>query len=303
MKTPDLVLGIVISTGLIFASCTKQDSRPSEQDASKVQQTPAQPTVSHPQYGTSLKVIPSEPVEKQKTTIVLMPRDTSTPPVAPVFELAEETSFNTVVVNDDLSYFYQAVTTKKTDSEYSVNVIPPVGGNYTVFADYLPKGALNVVTSNTFYVRGETVIAAEDTLDKWTSTTDNFIVEVKPTAGKFISGVLTMVTGAITQNGKSIGESRLQEIMGERSHIYLIGRNTKEYIHLNLEFNKDTFMYHAFFQKPDIYKAWLQIKVDGKVRTLQLTFVVNQGSKEEIDRINEEHSKEHTGVKESAHSH
>lgn len=297
MKTIDVVLGITVSTGLLFTSCTKQDSKPLGQDTSAARQTSAQPTVSHPQYATRLKIAPSMPEAKQKITVALVTRDTSTPPVAPIFELTEGTPFNTITVNDDLSYFYQVPANKASDSEYTVNIVPPEGGNYTVFSDYTPKGALQVVNKNVFSVKGKTGVTTEDSLDKWKSTTDNFTVEIKPTAGKFISGVLTMISGAISQKGKPIDESRLQNIMGEKSHIYLIGRNTKEYIHLNLEFDKDAFMFHVFFQKPDVYKSWIQIKVDDKIRTFPLTFVVAQGSKEEIDRVNEAHSKEHTGVK------
>lgn len=295
------IVSIVISSFIL--SCAKQEPKPAPPETAAPQQqadSARQPVVSHPQYDVAIKTSPAVPSALAKVSISIEP---SAQAKDAAIELMENTAFNTVVVDNDLTYFNQTEARPDAKGSYAMSLKPPVGGVYTLYAEYTPKGANQVVNRKTFTVEGKPSTTPRETADKWSSTVDNFTIDMKPSVGRFISGVLVMVDGSIKQNGKSVEATRLQEIMGEKSQLYLIGQSTKEFIHLNPEFDEGAFMFHVFFDKPDTYNGWLQFKTGNKVRTAPVLIVVPLGTKEEIAKINDEHSKAHSGVKEPEHKH
>jgi hypothetical protein len=213
-------------------------------------------------------------------------------------------------VNDDLSYFDHIHPDYQSDGSYQVKVLTKgqayssepgknetrfdIGGNYFMFADYKPTGSTHQVEKISFKVNGTAKPTVTFKGDKLSGTSGNYSVQLNVTGGKLITGALMHISGTVLKDGKQIDPTTLEDYLGAKAHMVVISLNEKEYLHVHPDVADGKFDLHTTFQKPGIYRGWIQFKADGKVHTVDFTMNIVSGNEDDVKKANQAHTDKHT---------
>ena len=184
-----------------------------------------------------------------------------------------------IVVSDDLSYFDHIHPEYGADGSYTVKTKFPAAGKYTLFADYKPTGGNHTVDKLSVAVTGSKPAAKKYDMDKLTATSsDGFTVTLLPEGGKLETNVQVHLSAGLTQNGKAVDPSTLEDYLGAKAHMVVVSLNDKEYLHVHPGVENGKFDLHTTFEKPGIYRGWIQFQSKGKVHTTDFVMNVKQGN-------------------------
>jgi hypothetical protein len=220
-------------------------------------------------------------------------------------DVQHEKKIHLIVVSNDLSYFEHIHPDYQADGSYKISVLPTAkaytngpgknetrfnyGGDYTLFADYLPSGGSHQVEKVTVNVKGTAKPTITYTTDKLTGKSDNFTVMLNATGGKLITGAQMHISGMLMKDGKEIDVNSLENYLGAKAHMVVVSLNDKEYLHVHPDVSGGKFDLHTTFKKPGIYRGWIQFKSSGKVHTVDFTMNVNEGTADEVKKTTEGH--------------
>ncbi|HET9057368.1 MAG TPA: heavy metal-binding domain-containing protein [Chitinophagaceae bacterium] len=209
-------------------------------------------------------------------------------------DVQHEKKIHLIVVSNDLSYFEHIHPDYHPDGAYKIEVLEKgkpytngagktetyfnSGGDYTLFADYLPSGGSHQVEKISINVKGSPKPAVSYNTEKLVSKSDNFTVTLTPLSTKLVTGSVMQIAGKVTKDGKEIDPNTLENYLGAKAHIVVISVNDKEYLHVHPEVNNGKFDIQTTFKKPGIYKAWIQFQSEGKVHTVDFILDVKEGS-------------------------
>ena len=160
-----------------------------------------------------------------------------------------------------------------------------------MFADYKPTGGNHTVDKIEFNVKGKTLAAKKYSTDKTTSNVDSYSVALTPENGKFITQAPSHINGVVMKNGKEVDVNSMQDYLGAKAHMVVISLNEKEYLHVHPSVEGGKFDLHTTFEKPGIYRGWLQFQTDGKVHTADFVFNVKKATAEELEVAKKESGK------------
>lgn len=233
-------------------------------------------------------------------------------------DVQHDKKIHLIVVSNDLGYFEHIHPEYQTDGSYKISVLEKgkaytigpgnnetrfdFGGNYTMFADYLPSGGSHQVEKVEFSVAGTPKAASVFKAEKLSGKSDNFSVILNPTGGKTITGALMHIGGILMKDGIEVDINTLENYLGAKAHMVVISMDDKEYLHVHPDVNGGKFDLHTTFKKAGIYRAWIQFQSSGKVHTIDFVLNVKEGTKEDIDMMNKAHGDVHTGKTEE-HKH
>jgi hypothetical protein len=226
-------------------------------------------------------------------------------------DLQHEKKIHLIVVSNDLSYFEHIHPDYQADGSYKIAVLEKnaayasgpgknetrfdYGGDYTLFADYLPTGGSHQVEKVSLNVKGATRPTVTYTADKLTGKSDNFTVTLTATGGKLITGTQMHITGLLTKDGKEVDVNTLENYLGAKAHMVVVSLTDKEYLHVHPDVNGGKFDLHTTFQKPGIYRGWIQFQSTGKVHTVDFVMNVKEGTAEDIKKATEGHDAKEGG--------
>ena len=103
------------------------------------------------------------------------------------------------------------------------------------------------------------------------------------------------ISGIVKKDGKEIDAATLDNYLGAKAHFVMISLNEKEYLHVHPDVAGGQFDLHTTFEKPGIYRGWVQFNADGKIHTIDFVMNVAKGSAEDIKKANQAHTDHHTG--------
>lgn len=209
-------------------------------------------------------------------------------------DIEHEKKIHLILVSDDLSWFDHIHPEYTADGSYKVPAKFPAPGKYKAFADYKPTGANHAVDKIEINVEGTAPAAKTFSGNKLSGSSGNYSFELKPTGGKLITGALMHISGIVKKDGKEIDANTLDNYLGAKAHFVMISLNEKEYLHVHPSVDKGQFDLHTTFDKPGLYRGWVQFNADGKIHTIDFTMNVTEGSAEEIKKANEAHTQRHT---------
>jgi hypothetical protein len=126
-------------------------------------------------------------------------------------------------------------------------------------------------------VKGNTPALKSFSTDKLSGNSDNYSFTLKPD-GALMSGSLTHLQGMVMKDGKEIDAATLDNYLGAKAHMVVISMNEKEYLHVHPNVENGKFDLHTTFAKPGLYRGWVQFNAGGKIRTIDFTMNVAQGS-------------------------
>jgi len=191
------------------------------------------------------------------------------------FERNHEKLLHLIIVNHDLSYFSHIHPDYKGEGKFTVNTTFPAGGQYKVFADFVPKGGTGATISEWVEVAGEegehAALEADAEL-------------VKETAGKQIELALSAaepneeVTLTFNLRDALTGEGidTLEPYLGAVGHVVILSSDAEQYIHVHPVDEKSTGPEARFattFPDSGLYKIWGQFQHNGELLTVP--FVVD----------------------------
>ncbi|WP_082651081.1 hypothetical protein [Paenibacillus etheri] len=210
--------------------------------------------------------------EETELTIQITDKDGKT---VNKYDINHEKLLHLIIVNHDLSFFNHIHPEFKGDGTFTVNTSFPAGGEYKVFADFIPTGGANSTLSEWVKVEGKeskhAAITPEGKL-------------VKEVGGKEIELALSdtkpneevTLTFNIRDAKTKKGIDNLQPYLGAVGHVVILSKDANQYLHVHPIDEKATgpdAKFATSFPQSGTYKLWGQFQHNGEVFTVP--FVVD----------------------------
>lgn len=221
---------------------------------------------------------PERPKPGEDVSLVLTPFSKAQPQAKIDLEVAHTKKVHLIMVSDDLSWFEHVHPTELNDGTYRVLQKFPSPGAYTLFADYKPAGGEPAVERLSLEIKGDAPPAKDYQAERLTSDAgEGFSAVLIPEGGQLLTGQASHIEGKVLKNGKEIDVNTLDDYLGEKAHMVIIGLADKEYLHVHPGVEGSAFDLHTTFEKPGIYRGWLQFQSANKVYTSDFVLQVRQG--------------------------
>ena len=205
-------------------------------------------------------------------------------------ELHHEKKIHLIIVSKDLSYFEHIHPDYQASGSYDISVLPtnkafaegpgknetrfPKGGDYLLFADYMPTGGNAQLEKIDLTVEGTPYTPVTYSAPKLSGTADEYTIDLVPEGGTFQVGKLAHIQGVLKKDGKAMDAATLDNYLGAKAHMVVVGLADKNYLHVHPEVKDGKFDLHTTFEKAGIYRGWVQFQADGKVHTTDYVIAV-----------------------------
>ena len=214
----------------------------------------------------------------QEVTLSLTPKKKDNANEQVPLDVEHTKKIHLIVVNDDLSWFDHIHPEYNADGSYTVKEKFPAPGKYTLFADYKPSGGNHVVDNLNVTVTGTAPAAKKYGADKLTGNAgDGFSVSLTPTGGKFLTNMPMHINGVVMLNGKEVDVTTLEDYLGAKAHMVVVSLADKKYLHVHPSVEGGKFDLHTTFDKPGVYRGWIQFQSKGKIYTSDFVMNVAEG--------------------------
>jgi len=234
-------------------------------------------------YFMQFRTMPEQVMQNQDVVLSMTPKVKDNESEQVALDVQHEKKIHLIIVSDDLSYFEHIHPDYTTDGSYRVTTKFPAGGRYKLFADYKPTGGGHVVDKIDVSVGGTAPAPRSYSGGKLTGDAgDGFSVTLVPEGGKFVTGVPMHIAGIVKLNGREVDPNTLENYLGAKAHMVVVSLNEKEYLHVHPGVEGGKFDLHTTFERPGIYRGWIQFQSKGKVYTAD--FVMNVAEGTEADR-------------------
>ena len=239
------------------------------------------------QFSTS----PTTAKQNQDITLSMTPKMKDKPEEQVPLEVAHTKKIHLIVVSDDLSWFNHIHPEYNADGSYSVKEKFPFAGKYTLFADYKPSGGNHTVDVLNVNVTGTVPAVKTYGADKLTGDAgDGFSVKLSAEGGKFLTKMPMHINGVVMQNGKEVDVNTLEDYLGAKAHMVVVSLAEKKYLHVHPSVEGAKFDLHTTFEKPGVYRGWIQFQSKGKVYTSDFVMNVAEGKAADMkDMKHDEH--------------
>lgn len=222
--------------------------------------------------------IPATVNPNQEVTLSMTPKLKDNDKEQVALDIEHEKKIHLIVVSEDLSYFDHIHPEINAEGSYTVKHKFPFGGKFTLFADYKPTGANHTVDNLTVDVTGQAPAAAKYTGDQLVKNVDGFTVSLTPAGGKFVTNTPMHIAGAVTKDGKPVDPATMENYLGAKAHMVVVSLDEKKYLHVHPGVEGGKFDLHTTFEKPGIYRGWIQFQTDGKIHTADFVINVAEGA-------------------------
>ena len=145
------------------------------------------------------------------------------------------------------------------------------GGEYVVYEDYTPMGEGHQLGRQVVRVAGpakKPVVYKQDAM-RWSQDGYEAVLSFdKPVQ----VGQPLFVQVKVTKGGQPVTD--LENYLGALGHMVVISQNTEQYLHVHPQDQTDkgpVIGFHTGFDKPGLYRVFLQINHGGQIRTADFT--------------------------------
>ncbi len=301
----------------VFSACSK----PTTTDNSATTGGPDVTTTdSHPTVHVDFASNPTQAQAGQPTTLTFTVKDQNGSTVKDL-QIVHEKQMHLLIVSKDLAEFYHVHPEQSADGSYKVIHTFPNGGDYKLYADFTPQGAVQVVEQIDMKVEGPErakVALVPDT--KFEKVVDGLKIVMKPSAAIKAGQELTLdfeAFDAVT-GGPATG---LENYLGELAHFVIISEDLKDFVHAHPmekgesmdamkmgdakpdEHGKDGHAHgatehnagaenrsevsaHTTFPRSGLYKLWAQFQRAGKVINVPFIVRVPEGNSDPVKAAN-----------------
>ncbi|TFE23977.1 hypothetical protein [Cohnella luojiensis] len=183
------------------------------------------------------------------------------------FDWNNEKLLHLVVISKDLKQFQHIHPDYKGNGRFEIAVSFTVGGDYEMFADFVPSGLSELTRAESVKVSGAALLNAPlEASDSLTATVSGVQVELR--FGHLMAKMQTGMTFAFRdeKTGKPIDD--LEYYLGSVGHTIIVDSQLKQYIHVhpfNWASSGPLAVFGVTFPESGIYKVWGQFQRKGKV--------------------------------------
>jgi hypothetical protein len=220
-------------------------------------------------------------------------------------DIQHDKKLHLIVVSKDLSYFDHIHPEFQASGSYDIKVLDKgenytngkfhnetkfdQGGEYVLFADYVPSGAAHQLERIELNVAGNPYKAQKYTIAKIVSITDGYEVSLVPEGGKFFSEGTSHISGIIKKDGKEIPADQLENYLAAKAHVVVVSEDSQNYLHVHPEVVDGRLDLHTTFGKAGIFRGWMQFQTNGQVHTVDFVIKVEEGKAPESEHDEEVH--------------
>lgn len=206
----------------------------------------------------------------EETELTIQVKDKGGKPVNK-YDVNHEKLLHLIIVNHDLSFFNHIHPEFKGGGTFTVNTSFPAGGEYKVFADFIPTDGANTTLSEWVKVEGKegkhAAIAADANLVK---EVDGKEIELSMSAAKPKEDVT--LTFNIRDAKTKKGINNLQPYLGAVGHVVILSEDANQYLHVHPIDEKATgpdAKFATSFPQSGTFKIWGQFQHNGEVFTVR----------------------------------
>jgi hypothetical protein len=188
------------------------------------------------------------------------------------FDIAHEKLMHFIIVSKDLSYFDHIHPEYQGEGVFKVTTQFPAGGEYKLFADFIPKGQKQTIVNEKITVKGESVVTPLQVETNLTKEVDG--KEVTLIMDHMMSGMDLELTFNLKDAETKEPIKDIQPYLGAVGHVIIISEDTENYLHVHPMEEEATGPDAKFmtnFPESGIYKIWGQFQHDGKILTVPFT--------------------------------
>jgi hypothetical protein len=225
-------------------------------------------------YQMSFVPTPTELTAGQPATLAFTPREQGNASAPVPLDVVHEKKIHLIIVSKDLSQFYHEHPEYTADGDYKVPYTFPKGGDYVLFQDYTPTGSGHQLGRQAITVKGPayTPVKFTNTDMEWEKNGYQARLSFdKPlTVGQLLSMKITL-----TKGGQPITD--LDNYLGALGHVVVISEDTESYLHVHPNDQADkgpAIGFNTNFEKPGLYRVFLQFNHGGQIHTGDFTIVV-----------------------------
>lgn len=201
-------------------------------------------------------------------------------------ETIHERKAHLIIVSDDLEFFNHIHPVEVNNSAYAVELVLPSGGKYKLFAEYKPEGYDKITDEFDFFVSGKS--KAEKIYESKSTSFAGKEYSVKLlNADNLLAGEDLNIIAEFYKDGKKLNINTFDNYLGEKAHAVLISIKDKKFMHVHPMVMDNKLNLHLNFEISDLYRLWIQFKINGQVHTAD--FVVKATQSEKIKTINNQH--------------
>ncbi|RKN79084.1 hypothetical protein [Paenibacillus ginsengarvi] len=208
------------------------------------------------------------PKAGEKSTLALSITDKSGKPVND-FQINHEKLMHLIVVSKDLSYFNHIHPDYKGNGKFEIGTSFPAGGDYKLFADFIPKGGPGETLSEWVKVAGKegepAPIKADSRLVREVSGKE---IELSLSSAKPKQDVTLTFQIRDAKTKKDI--DNLEPYLGAVGHVVILSADSEQYIHvhpLDEKAKGPKAQFATSFPASGVYKIWGQFQHNGEVFT------------------------------------
>ncbi|MBH5316324.1 hypothetical protein I6N90_00695 [Paenibacillus sp. GSMTC-2017] len=190
------------------------------------------------------------------------------------FDINHEKKLHLIAVSKDLSYFDHIHPEYKGNGQFEITTSFPSGGDYKLFADYIPTGGAATTKSEWIKVEGNDVEQVPiKASDEHSVIVDGVEIELEnnhPEAGKAIE--LNFKLSDATSKDPI---TDLEPYLGAVGHVVILSEDSEQYLHVHPMEEKakgPNAKFMTTFPNSGVYKIWGQFQRNGK--TFISAFVV-----------------------------
>jgi hypothetical protein len=290
-------------TVAIFSACSKPAATSNHSEVSGDHAVTS--IDSHRTFDVDFSSQPEQAQAGQPTTLTFTVKD-QLGSVVKDLQIVHEKPMHLLIVSTDLAEFYHVHPEQSADGSYRVTHTFPNGGDYKLYADFTPQGAMQVVEQIELKVGGAErpkVALVPDT--KFEKVVDGLKIVMKPSDDIKAGQELTLDFQAFdAASGKPATD--LQNYLGELAHFVIISKDLEDFVHahpmakgesmdsMNMsdtapqDHGKDGHQHtegsdetagrsevsaHTTFPRAGLYKLWAQFQRGGNV--ISVPFIVN----------------------------
>ncbi|CAG7657029.1 hypothetical protein ACFQI7_34750 [Paenibacillus allorhizosphaerae] len=215
------------------------------------------------------KLSSEKPRAKQDTGVSIQIAGKDNKPIESL-DVSHEKKLHLIVVSKDLSYFNHIHPEDKGKGAFQISTQFPAGGEYKLFADFVPTGMGSMTKSQWITVQGDAAKAvALEPEANLTKTVDG--KEVTLTFDKLQAGKAVNMTFNIKDAASKKPITNLQPYLGAVGHVVVLSADASQYLHVHPTDEKAAgpdAKFMTTFPASGIYKIWGQFQHEGKVFTV-----------------------------------
>jgi hypothetical protein len=183
------------------------------------------------------------------------------------FDTTHEKKIHLIMVSKDLAYFNHIHPEYKGKGLFEITTQFPSGGDYKLFADFVPSGSSVMTKSEWVKLEGEVAnpvpIQPESNLTKVVDGKEVTLAFNELAANKEI-----ILTFTIKDEKTKKPITNLQQYLGAVGHVVTLTEDAEQYVHVHPMEEKVTGPEAKFmttFPKSGVYKIWGQFQHENKV--------------------------------------